>query len=200
MARPKKVKEDEVVTIVDDKNTEALLPQEVEPTGVEVIEEEKPVTYDPNEGDEVSEVEEKEVEKVNAKQPVQASPTKQVDTVTVCCNSYQDVIFAVRLPNGSLAEVKFNGNNKHLAGLEMGKNPIGGAFGMTFGVPSDMWELIKKQHKSDPRIINGLILRQPEIPALQKAQSTNAKNCVTGTSHLTRKRLLLQRPLLSKGA
>ena len=73
MARPKKVKEDEVVTIVDDKNTEALLPQEVEPTGVEVIEEEKPVTYDPNEGDEVSEVEEKEVEKVNAKQPVQAS-------------------------------------------------------------------------------------------------------------------------------
>lgn len=51
--------------------------------------------------------------------------------------------FAVRLPNGSLAEVKFNGNNKHLAGLEMGKNPIGGAFGMTFGVPSDMWELIK---------------------------------------------------------
>ena len=70
MARPKKVKEDEVVTIVDDKNTEALLPQEVEPTGVEVIEEEKPVTYDPNEGDEVSEVEEKEVEKVNAKQPV----------------------------------------------------------------------------------------------------------------------------------
>ena len=37
MARPKKVKQDEVVTIVDDKNTEALLPQEVEPTGVEVI-------------------------------------------------------------------------------------------------------------------------------------------------------------------
>lgn len=200
MARTKKVKQDEVVTIVDDKNTEALLPQEVEPTGVEVIEEEKPVTYDPNESDEVSEVEEKEVEKVNAKQPVQASPTKQADTVTVCCNSYQDVIFAVRLPNGSLAEVKFNGNNKHLAGLEMGKNPIGGAFGMTFGVPSDMWELIKKQHKSDPRIINGLILHQPEIPALQKAQSTNAKSCVTGTSHLTRKRLLLQQPLLSKGA
>ena len=26
MARPKKVKQDEVVTIVDDKNTEALLP------------------------------------------------------------------------------------------------------------------------------------------------------------------------------
>mgnify|MGYP000784777338 CR=1 FL=1 len=82
MARPKKVKQDEVVTIVDDKNTEALLPQEVEPTGAEVIEEEKPVTYDPNESDEVSEVEEKEVEKVNAKQPVQASPTKQADTVT----------------------------------------------------------------------------------------------------------------------
>lgn len=38
-----------------------------------MIEEEKPVTYDPNEGDEVSEVEEKEVEEVNAKQPVQAS-------------------------------------------------------------------------------------------------------------------------------
>lgn len=45
------------VTIVDDKNTEALLPQEAfQPTGVEVIEEEKPVTYDPNESDEVSEV------------------------------------------------------------------------------------------------------------------------------------------------
>lgn len=29
-----------------------------------MIEEEKPVTYDPNEGDEVSEVEEKEVEKL----------------------------------------------------------------------------------------------------------------------------------------
>lgn len=190
MARPKKVKEDEVVTIVDDKNTEALLPQEVEPTGVEVIEEEKPVTYDPNEGDEVSEVEEKEVEKVNAKQPVQASPTKQVDTVTVCCNSYQDMIFAVRLPNGSLAEVKFNGNNKHLAGLEMGKNPIGGAFGMTFGVPADMWELIKKQHKSDPRIINGLIFASTGDTRFTKSAIHERKELRNGNEPLDPKKVI----------
>lgn len=149
MARPKKVTEkaldDSIVTIVDDKSTDAMLPLEVAPTGQEVIEDDKPLTYDPQEDGQ------------SKKTAPYTTATKQADTVTVCCNLYQDAIFVVRLPNGSMAEVKLNGNNKHLAGLEMGKNPSGGAFGMTFGVPSDMWELIKKQHKSDPRIINGLV-------------------------------------------
>lgn len=188
--RPKKQKED-IVEVIENA-TEAVLPVDVEPTGKEVVKEEEPVGFDPNaeEPEEANDVQAEPIGVPKADPKAAEQVKKQADTVTICVNYYQDLTYIVRLPNGSLAKVTLTGNNARERGKDMGVNPKGGAYGMTFGVPAEMWELIKKQHKSDPKIINGLVFASTGNVAFTKAAITERKELRNGNEPLDPKKVI----------
>lgn len=90
--------------------------------------------------------------------------------LVVCLNYPTNLKFIVK--PGTLQEhtVEFYGNANYLVGKEMGILPIG-AYGLTPNVDREDWEWIKKNHKDNGLIKNGLLFAETS----QKARDAAAE-------------------------
>ena len=78
-------------------------------------------------------------------------------TVTIALNFPRGVDFDFEDSRGAKKVLHVNGNAVNLRGLDMGRLPEGGTYGLTFGVPAEDWAAVSEKYRNMPLFRSGLI-------------------------------------------